>query len=145
MAGQETPPPEKGIAFFAARAVDHPADCKIAITEWRTLYETLTETLKSRGLSSSQIVSLVNDRLIAVCPDCHTWSGGQGLAMLATLGRAGGMIFGGATGGGERLAQGVCRNANCSCKDFLVFWKPDEDRDTIAILGRMGIEISPRT
>lgn len=129
---------------FGQKAVIGPADCRINITQFTNLYQALVQALQKCGISNRDIVDLVSTRLLGVCPECYTWSGGQGLAMIASFGQNRGMILGGATGGAERLTQGLCRNTNCSCRDILIFWKPDEDQVVITRLAKMGIEISPR-
>ena len=135
---------ENNASQFAKQAVDGPAECRIPITEFANQYEMLTTVLREKGLSNHKIVELVNAKLLGVCPECHTWSGGQGLAMLATLSEGKGVMFRGASGGADRFLNGVCRNPKCSCKDVLIFWRPDEDRSTIERLRQMGIAISPQ-
>lgn len=69
-------------------------------------------------------------------PEMSRSSGGQGLAMIGMTD-----IFTGATGGVERLKDGLCRNYSCSSSDILIFWRPDEDDRTADRLAAMGIEI----
>jgi hypothetical protein len=136
---------EKITDAFVKRAISSPADCKIAITEWRIFYDTLVEKLKERGMNTSQILNLVHNKLIGVCPDCHMDMSGQWLNQVAAFATVGRVILTGVSGMTHRfLKEGVCPNANCSCKEILVFWKPDEDRDAIERLAKMGIKIIPR-
>jgi CcmD family protein len=129
---------------FASQAARGPADCRIAIKDWLDLHDELARRLIDKGASNTEIVDLLNDRLIGVCPRCHTWTAGQGLSMLSTTRLTKATIFTGNTGGMERLVDGLCRNYDCPCTEILIFWKPDEDRDAVARLGSMGVRIKPR-
>jgi hypothetical protein len=129
---------------FIESAVQGPADCRIRINKYLTLYDDLTQVLRANGLSTAQTIDLVNTSLIGVCPECNTWTAGQGLTLLTIARNLGqNAVFTGNTGGMERLLKGVCRNSNCSCPELLIFWRPDEDRRVITLLAQKGIEIIP--
>lgn len=53
------------------RALQGPADGQVEIFRIPELYEKLTQGLKKKGLSTSEIVDLVNVKLLGVCPKCH--------------------------------------------------------------------------
>lgn len=148
--GQAQAPRTRGVSAhidkFVRDALKGPAKCRISIAEIPELDSELIEALKSKATPPSDVVTLVNSLLLGVCPDCATWTGGQGLSLIGTLGEAKAsiVIMTGATGGGERLINGRCRNYSCSCTDILVFWRPDDDPDAVRQLAQMGIKIKQR-
>jgi len=135
----------KSINAFAKQAVLGSAEIKIPIHEWPKLYNALTDALHRARVNNSTIINLIDNRLIGVCPKCHTWSSGNGLSLIGMQGVISSpFIFTGNSGGAERLTKGLCRNYSCSCRDIIIFWKPDEDLNAIKKLAKMGIEIIQR-
>jgi hypothetical protein len=131
----------KNIQRFLAEAVDGPSTCIIPIWQFNYLYFALTARLKKKGLTNSKIVDLVDEKLLGVCPDCATPSGGQGLSLKATYDRFGGVMLTGNTGGMEHLMEGTCRNQDCHSKTIIIFWRPDEDLGAVKRLAEMGIHV----
>lgn len=129
------------IRDFVRMAARGPADCTIDVSQLVSLYHALADGLRATGMSTGQIVDAVNAKLLGVCAECATWTGGQGIGMIAATDTIGGMAFIGPTGGAERFARGMCRNSTCSARRILIFWRPDEDDAACERLARMGIEI----
>jgi len=137
---KESPQPK--LAAFAEKAIQGSADCEIDIGGWFALYKTLAKVLINSGMTAQAVVDLVNERLIGVCPKCHTLHPGQGLAMVSLMHEGANIIN--APANAYRILEGRCRNLSCSSRDIIIFWKPDEDRDAIARLASMGIVVRPK-
>lgn len=112
-------------AEFARQAISGPTECKIAIRDWPDLYHALTSALIASG--QNDIIQQINACLYGQCPACYIETAGKGLAALAGYAQSSSRPrFTGNSGGAEHLLRGVCRNYECSCKEIVIFWKPQE-------------------
>jgi ankyrin repeat protein len=133
---------EARFTSFAEKVSRGPATCEVAIAEWPSLYEALSAQLMGSGIAARQVVELVDERLIGVCPVCRVLSPGKGLQMINLMRQS--SVFVGAPADAYRLLGGHCRTESCSSRSILIFWKPDEDREAIARLAGMGIVVRPK-
>jgi hypothetical protein len=127
---------------FVTRATQGPAVCTVAINDWLALYVALCKALIGAGMSHSDVLHAVNDRLFGVCPRCHGSSTGDGLSTLYIIKRA--ASFSGAPPSANRLLAGRCPNETCPCRNIMIYWKADENPEAIASLAAMGVTVTPR-
>jgi hypothetical protein len=113
---------------FATDAVSGPALCEIDVAACGDLYDVFVVALQEANAerSTSSLMDLIEAKLVGVCPKCGTQTPGRALAFVASARIFERVVSVGKTGGGERLAEGRCRNDLCTGTTILVFWRADE-------------------
>ena len=119
------PTPE--IEHFIERVVcgDYSAECRLQIANYAELYDALVWDLKKLGLSDFQVSEALWDCLSSVCPQCGRIIDGPQLAALGLLHRSDSptAAIARTTATALRFGQGVCPNATCSCREFVLRWQ----------------------
>ncbi len=115
--------------FVSGALAGQAMDCRIPIGQFTNLYDSLSDGLKTKGLSGEQITQTLWANLTAVCPRCGCTISGQDLGDLwmAALWGSGGMLFVGSSGaasGRARFCQGLCPNGSCSSTEMKFSWRP---------------------
>jgi len=109
--------------------------CRVGIIDVGELVSALQLQFMRQGIPTGKVLELLNQKLVGVCPDCHTNSTGKGLIALHTYremkNRGTKVVFNGDSGGAERLLEGQCRNQKCSCKVILLNWLTDISNDSV--------------
>jgi hypothetical protein len=110
---------------FVARTITGPARCRISILKIPVVVKQLVTEFQKQNIQSSDLIDLLDNSLLSVCPKCNHFSGGKSLLMIHTLSMANGTVFTGSSGGIERMAKGHCLIKSCDSTEHELFWYPD--------------------
>jgi len=108
-----------------------PADCRINISKFQSVYKALGEGLKGQGVPTSEIVDMRWLNLQGLCPECGGLIFGSDLGKLFMIRvdaeEGGGWDHIHIRGLGRSLRfckEGLCVNESCSSTEIILSWRP---------------------
>lgn len=109
------------IREFVLRAVKGSSNCKIKISKFSDLYYALADGLVKKGITNS----LLDSKIVGICPECYFMYTPEWLSWVATL-RESGLVSKsiGMSSASIRFLKGKCRNSYCNCEEILILWGP---------------------
>jgi hypothetical protein len=128
---------------FVQRALKGPASSSAELSRVGDLVIALARQLekKNRKVPKSEILNLVNTKLLGICPKCGVITSGETLSFLGALRNEEKKLPSEVNGGIKRLSRGYCRNEACPCTYLMIFWRPNEGNWAVDRLARMGIQL----
>jgi len=125
-------------ALVTAALNDKSADCRIRTTQFHSVYHSLAEGLRGRGMSGGQITDALWAHLSATCPECGWGLGGDDLGSLwMTWGMGSDQVVSLGHGRTRRFGKGGCPNESCPSEETVLRWDahPADDLSPLSPLG----------
>ncbi|RLC64018.1 MAG: hypothetical protein DRI01_04195 [Chloroflexi bacterium] len=115
---------------FVRSAFEGPAYCYIKVSQIGKLYDALAKQLVKRGMETSEVVELLDDNILGLCPKCGAMFAGEGIALVAMI-QDGSfsfrekIVYSATSQKAKSLVEGHC--PNCSSENIIICWRIEED------------------